>query len=630
MTSMVRCGMVMGSALTFLLCSTLGTVQHTAAADFQTTSTVATVNLSSSRFDLRATGFDLRNVAKTSPILAQFRQSLLAERSHTDSFDILTGFEVLTQADTVQYRAAFAAAQDGDAATTAQTLNSIQDPVLRGTVQATFLLSPKTKASYTELCDWLRLYRTEPLAPKIYALALQRRPKGSKAPLPPQMAAIPRGMFDETGRGLIAQIKTESVSTSTTTLEQAQSFNALIRQGQTEAAAALLAAQHDNPDFPAQWHAEGAAALAALQFYAGLPSTNNTQTPLGAWIAGLQAWKNGHYSQAADAFTAMVSQDDMPIADRAAGYFWQGRAQQKLGNLSAAKLAWRKAATFPHCFYGQLANAKLGSQGDYSWSTPPLTRDGLQSLAEAPAGKRGLALLQLGMNNTAEEELRRVALRGQTAQAFTLAALAHNAQLPMLAMQLGSLIKHPNGKLMDSALYPVPPWQVSSTTTEPALVYAVMRHESGFNPTTTSSAGARGVMQLMPDTARHVDAELVEARLCEPAYNVTLGTRYLDTLTQLPTIRQNLLLLVAAYNSGPGNLQRWQMATTQNDDPLLFIETLPVRETRHYVQNIMSSYWVYQARLGTKSSSLQQLAQGQWPKITTKTASADSLHLASK
>jgi soluble lytic murein transglycosylase-like protein len=104
--------------------------------------------------------------------------------------------------------------------------------------------------------------------------------------------------------------------------------------------------------------------------------------------------------------------------------------------------------------------------------------------------------------------------------------------------------------------------------------------------------------------------------MLDPAYNMALGQKYVRHLAGQPMIGDNLLLLLAAYNCGPGKLARWMDERT--NDPLLFIESLPARETRDYVQQVLIQYWTYRARLAEPQTSLTQLAHGEWPRTTLR------------
>ena len=146
-----------------------------------------------------------------------------------------------------------------------------------------------------------------------------------------------------------------------------------------------------------------------------------------------------------------------------------------------------------------------------------------------------------------------------------------------------------------------------------AAVYAVMRQESMFQVDAVSSAGARGLMQLMPGTAkevaRKVGVDYSPGRLVsDPAYNALLGSTYLGT--QLERYDGSLVLAAAAYNAGPGNANKWIKAygdpRTDNVDPVIWVELIPFQETRTYVKRVLGNYLVYRERLGDEPLPLQQ------------------------
>ena len=189
--------------------------------------------------------------------------------------------------------------------------------------------------------------------------------------------------------------------------------------------------------------------------------------------------------------------------------------------------------------------------------------------------------------------------------------LADTVHFPQLAQRVGFGISE-NGKA--GGAYPIPRWKPhNGFSLDPALVYAIMRQESRFDPEAESGSGAIGLMQLMPQTARQLThRENVEAALREPETNLELGQRYVQTLLADGEIDNNLVLLAVAYNGGPGNLARWRQEMTE-DDPLLFMETLPAGETRGFIEQVLTNYWIYRLRLGEDTGSLTELASGKWP-----------------
>ena len=123
-------------------------------------------------------------------------------------------------------------------------------------------------------------------------------------------------------------------------------------------------------------------------------------------------------------------------------------------------------------------------------------------------------------------------------------------------------------------------------------------------------------MQLMPATARYVAraAGLAGvAHLSRPESNIALGQKYLKMLLADENVDGDLFRLAAAWNAGPGNLERWRRDPQTVKDPLLFIETIPSGETRAFIEHVLANLWIYRHRLGQSSPSLDALAAGRWP-----------------
>jgi len=155
---------------------------------------------------------------------------------------------------------------------------------------------------------------------------------------------------------------------------------------------------------------------------------------------------------------------------------------------------------------------------------------------------------------------------------------------------------------------------------DPALVYAVARVEANFDPAASSGAGAHGLMQLMPVAARAVSAPGATARLHDPATNLQLGQKYLAYLARPDMAGDDLLRVLASYNSGPAAAQRWKLDA--GGDPVLFLELIPADETRGFVQRTLGFMWAYAARLGRPAPSLQAMAAGAWPRFAPEQAGA--------
>ena len=170
-------------------------------------------------------------------------------------------------------------------------------------------------------------------------------------------------------------------------------------------------------------------------------------------------------------------------------------------------------------------------------------------------------------------------------------------------------------------MYPLPPWEpTGGYSLDRALVWGFMRQESAFNPKARSVVGAMGLMQLMPGTARLVSnryaPETAGGNPFDPANNVALGQAYIISL--LGEVDNNLVRTAAGYNGGPGNVTRWDNALNAGQDPLLYIASIPLHETRDFVQRVLANYWLYQIRLGQPTPALDQIAAHEWPRYTAQ------------
>jgi len=180
-----------------------------------------------------------------------------------------------------------------------------------------------------------------------------------------------------------------------------------------------------------------------------------------------------------------------------------------------------------------------------------------------------------------------------------------------------------DGRRHDGSLYPVPRWSPPrGFRVDRALVYAVIRAESGFDVDARSPRGALGVMQVMPETAVEVArrAQIAYAgkgALLDPDVNIELGQHKLIQLSQNRQLGKSLIHVVAAYNAGPNRVAAWlerELKGTR-DDPLLFIESVPLSETRAYIKKVLTNLWVYRARLGQENVELLALAENRWPEL---------------
>jgi soluble lytic murein transglycosylase len=171
-----------------------------------------------------------------------------------------------------------------------------------------------------------------------------------------------------------------------------------------------------------------------------------------------------------------------------------------------------------------------------------------------------------------------------------------------------------NGVVLPAAYFPTPDILDRELPVEPALALAVARRESEFDPVVVSPAGARGMMQLMPGTARDVSRELGlsysrDGLTSDPAYNIRLGSAYLAGLIE--AFGPAPVLVAVGYNAGPGRSIDWVAEygdpRSAGTDIVDWIELIPFRETRNYVMRVSESVIVYRARLTGETGPVRML-----------------------
>ena len=332
------------------------------------------------------------------------------------------------------------------------------------------------------------------------------------------------------------------------------------------------------------------------------------------WIA-LRGLNDGR--TASKHFADIVAISPTPISS-SRSYYWQGRAAEA-GGPGSARDFYRKAGEYETTFYGQLALTKLGrKQLDVDYPSPTASdRSNFQMIPAVQAINR---LQSVGHGWRADALYR--ALAEQLTSPGELAILAYQAETDRshtLALQIGKIAY---GRGLDVAALAFPtgviPSNANISGSGMALAYAIARQESAFNPGAVSPANARGLLQLLPTTAKRVASRhgmsYSASRLTsDPGYNATLGAHYLGE--QIDRFGGSYILTFVAYNAGPARVPQWiERFGDPRGKPLDFvidwIESIPYPETRNYVQRIMENYEIYKARLGEKTDIQHDLVYG--------------------
>jgi len=544
---------------------------------------------------------------------------------------------VLSESDARLYREIFRLQENGEWKAADKRIEQLSDRLLMGHVLYQRYMHPRAyRSSYEELKDWMQNYADHPEAERIYKLAVKRRPANWKWPRKP---AVPSVRISWTKP---APLQAEPVSAApnppvrrrySKDLRYAERRIARwLRMGAPTKALEYLETKGVSRHFDSISYDEALSDIARAYYHAdknekslelalSAASRSGEWVPDAHWWAGLVAWRMHRFDVAAEQFAALSRSRTASDWLVSGGAYWAARAYLVDRQPDKVVPMLKLAAKHPMTFYGVLSQEALALEHAMDWRVPGASPDAARQAVNIPAAKRGLALMQIGEERQGLAELKRVFSRMPPDMLQTLMAYADNEKLAALSFQVGHAIRKRDGQWHNVALFPLPGWEPDGGfQVDRALIYALMRQESNFKTEAKSSAGARGLMQLMPGTAGFISGKRYRGwrrdKLYDPELNVTLGQKYIRHLLDTPGIDQNLFMAVAAYNGGPGNLRKWMRGVDFRNDPLLFIESIPNRETRDYVEKVLTNYWIYRDRLGQPRPSLRDVVAGDWPVYT--------------
>ncbi len=322
------------------------------------------------------------------------------------------------------------------------------------------------------------------------------------------------------------------------------------------------------------------------------------------FLAGFIALRKlGDPATALQHFTNLKSAVVTPISVSRALY-WQGRAMEDAGNDADAEQAYRAAASYATAYYGLLAAERLGLPLDAALiadARPP----GWQQSAFAGDSVLVAARLMLAAGDRAGAKrfLLHLAESLNATELDQLSDMTLAMDEPHLSLAIAKAAAE-RGIILPRAYFPVTAMVPDGLPVSRALALSIARRESEFDPVVGSSAGARGLMQLMPATAERMAKETGQdfalSRLTsDPAFNVSLGSAYLRVLVD--EFGPSVALVASGYNAGPGRPRRWVTEFGDPRDPgvdvIDWVETIPFTETRTYVMRVVESLVIYRAKL---------------------------------
>ena len=537
-----------------------------------------------------------------------------------------------------QYRRAFAQARQG-ATPTLQGL----DQLLVGYVEAARLQRLGSRARLGELNDWLSRYGTLPPAKEIYDQAVRLRKRGQTVVVPTlvrlqEEAKQAREEADDMARDTVAQANQRARVTLQRELQQLRQSGrlaaaqaklltpdnlALLGPEATATAAMMLAR---NLVLERDW-------LALVRLAQGVPNLAGTAATELYWWGGLAAYQLGQHQAALALWQTVVGMAPKTDPYYARAAVWAARSAEALDRFDLARRLRQQATQDPFSFYGLLAQQLLGRTPQVNWQTPSISAVSADYMQQQPAIRQALALAEVGEVDYGQKVLRYVFEQIPPQHLPSLVAVALAKDLPGSALHLSRQLAR-QGQPIPAGLFPDKDrWRpADGERIDPALLFAIMRQESAFMPNVSSRVGARGLMQVMPGTAEHVRKELGLPQLSREqqfdiGINLTLGQEYL--VWMLGEFNGNLMQAVAAYNAGPGNVRRW-VANLPTHDPLLWLELVPFRETRFYIDKVMANLWLYRQKFTNTPTTLADLAKGRWPRYDNPHAADYAALLAAK
>ncbi|KRB50236.1 lytic transglycosylase [Rhizobium sp. Root708] len=357
------------------------------------------------------------------------------------------------------------------------------------------------------------------------------------------------------------------------------------------------------------------AAYGIVSSYAAAAPTDIVEAEFHAGWYALRGMQDADTAQGH--FRKILNFSNGPLSVSRAWY-WMGRSAEAGGPGKASDF-YTKAASYPTTFYGQLASEKLGRKTlNVSYPSPSSAdreryqaREAVQAIARLDAAGHGWRAKDLYL-----------ALADQLQSPGELAILSAQAERSgdhHLSLQIGKTA-YSRGIDVAALAFPlgVIPAGANISGSGKALAYAIARQESAFNPAAVSIADARGLLQILPGTAkavakRHNITYSKDKLTTDAGYNATLGAHYLGE--QIDTFGGSYIMTFIAYNAGPKRVPEWigrygDPRGKSIDAVVDWIERIPFPETRNYVQRVMENYEVYKARLGQPADLQRDLIDG--------------------
>ncbi len=532
--------------------------------------------------------------------------------------------DVLSDADESLYTQMFLL-QDNEKITAAQKLeHQISDPILMNEILYQRYFSKQYRTKGAEIKNWMNKYYDMPGAARMEKMAKLKQATVHPSKVPSIMTG---GLSIET-----AQSETWTAKQYSGNIDKnITKFKKAIRSGSTKVARNILEDRLFKARLTESDYGRLAGRLAYVYYTNGEYElakkwgfvSSDAESEYGLWTMGLLYFKEEKFAESEKYFSRILKLKQINNARKIEAAFWAGRAASMRGQESVARDYWKIAAAHPMAFYGALSATMLGNVPQYEFFEQELTEEDIDVLRANKYGKIALALLQVNRKDRAEQYLKYMITSKITdKELHAINAVAGAYGLPRVAILVSGVIQDRGILEIDddviySAQYPLPDWEpMGGWSIDRALLLAITKQESGFRTNVTSNAGANGLMQIMPSTAKRVaranKVNMSDIDMSNPEHNMFLGQQYIVDLLMHPNVNNNIVKMLIAYNAGMGSLIKFEKSFVTSD-PLLYIESFPAYETRGYIKRVMANLWLYRARLNQPLTTLKVLADSEWP-----------------
>ena len=541
--------------------------------------------------------------------------------------------KILSINDVEKYRNIFYLQEECKFKKSDKIIMTLENNILMGHVLSQRYLHPKCyRSKFVELSSWLKMYRDLPQAKRIYRLAIKRKPENYKNPPSPIKS---KGIIED----LKNNKKINKKYKSTIKLNKSQqkeknnlliNIKARVNKGWPTGALKLLQNKntknildHVEIDQQKELIAKGYFLAnknkLALKYANEAIKRSKEHVIFANWTAGLSAWRLKRYKEAGRLFSNFAIGMQHDPWHNSSGAFWAARSYGQIKDYKEINFWLNIAAKNSHTFYGQLSNEILGTKYTIDWKNEKLQSSKEEFFINLPAGKRIMALIQIGLSAEAEDEIIKLNKSVNKSIALVSLRLAKKLGFAKTQLKIAYKLSSLDQDVPIMYFYPIANWiPLNKYMIDKSLVFAFIHQESTFNQNAKSRMGAIGLMQLMPNTAKFISKNKEIKRgnmqlLKNPIINIEHGQLFIQHLLSLKLIDENLIYLATAYNAGSGNLKKWLSEINHEDDSLLFMESIPSRETRTFIERILANYWIYKNQFNENSISLFELAKGQKP-----------------